>query len=196
MSFLDAAELKALGLGGYGENVLISNKCSVYNAARIVLGDNVRVDDFCVLSAGDGGITIESYIHIAAYSSLIGRGEIRISEFSNISSRVSIYSSNDDYSGAHMTNPMVDEQFTGVNHQPVFIGRHTIIGVGSVVLPGVRIGEGVAIGAFSLVKKDCKEFGIYSGIPAERRGERKRDLLTLEAKFIASIQGNNNDKRV
>ncbi len=185
MSFLDAAELKALGLAGYGKNVLISNKCSIYGAARIEFGDNVRVDDFCILSAGDGGIKIGSYIHIAVYSSLIGRGEIRVSDFSNISSRVSIYSSNDDYSGAHMTNPMVDEQFTGVNHQPVFIGRHTIIGSGSIVLPGVTIGEGAAIGALSLVNRDCKAFGIYIGAPAKLKGERRRDLLVLEQKFLA-----------
>ncbi|EQD33256.1 galactoside O-acetyltransferase, partial [mine drainage metagenome] len=62
MSFLDAAELKALGLDSYGKNVLISRKCSIYGASRIELGDNVRIDDFCVLSAGDGGIKIGSYI--------------------------------------------------------------------------------------------------------------------------------------
>lgn len=191
MSFLDAAELKALGLASCGKNVLISRKCSIYGASRIELGDNVRIDDFCVLSAGEGGIKIGSYIHIAVYAALIGRGEIRVSDFSNISSRVSIYSSNDDYSGAHMTNPMVDEQFTGVNHQPVFIGRHTIIGSGSIVLPGVTIEEGVAIGALSLVNRDCKAFGIYMGAPARHKGERKRDLLELEQKLLASRNNRN-----
>lgn len=186
MSFLEAAELKALGLAGYGENVLISNKCSIYGPARIELGDNVRIDDFCVLSAGDGGIKIGSYIHIAVYSSLIGRSEIRVSDFANISSRVSIYSSNDDYSGSHMTNPMIDEQFTGVNHQPVFIGRHAIIGSGSIVLPGVTIEDGVVIGALSLVNCDCKAFGIYMGAPVTQKRERKRDILVLERKFLAS----------
>lgn len=191
MSFLDPKELKALGLAGYGKNVLISRKCSIYGAGRIELGNNVRIDDFCVLSAGIGGIKLGSYIHIAAYSSLIGRDEIRIYDFAGTSSRVSIYSSNDDYSGAHMTNPMVDEQFTGVNHQPVFIGRHAIIGAGSIVLPGVTIGEGVAIGALSLVNRDCKAFGIYIGVPARQRGERKRDLLVLEQKFMASCNNRN-----
>jgi galactoside O-acetyltransferase len=191
MSFLDPKELKALGLAGYGKNVLISRKCSIYGASRIELGDNVRIDDFCVLSAGIGGIKLGSYIHIAAYSSLIGRSEIRIYNFAGISSRVSIYSSNDDYSGAHMTNPTVDEQFTGVNHQPVFIGRHAIIGAGSIVLPGVTIGEGVAIGALSLVNRDCKAFGIYIGVPARQKGERKRDLLVLEQQFMASCNNRN-----
>lgn len=185
MPFLNAAELKALGLAGYGKNVLISNKCSIYGPAKIELGDDVRIDDFCVLSAGGGGIKIGSYIHMAVYSLLIGRGEILVSDFANISSRVSIYSSNDDYSGVHMTNPMIDEKFTGVNHQPVFIGRHVIIGSGSIVLPGVTIADGVAIGALSLVNRDCESFGIYSGAPAGKKGERKRDVLALEQKFLA-----------
>ncbi len=191
MSFLDAAELKALGLAGYGKNVLISNKCSIYGHAKIELGDDVRIDDFCVLSAGNGGIKIGSYIHMAVYSSLIGRGEIRVCDFANISSRVSVYSSNDDYSGMHMTNPMIDEAFTGVNHQKVFIGRHAIIGSGSIILPGVTIEDGVAIGALSLVNRDCKAFGIYTGAPARKMGERKRDILALEQKFLAS----RNDKK-
>lgn len=52
-----------------------------------------------------------------------------------------------------MTNPMVPVEFTNVTHADVNIGRHVIIGSGSVVLPGVTIGEGAAVGALSLVKK-------------------------------------------
>lgn len=52
---------------------------------------------------------IGNYIHIAVYSSLIGSGRITLMDYSNISSRVSIYSSNDDYSGNYMSNPMVPE---------------------------------------------------------------------------------------
>jgi galactoside O-acetyltransferase len=90
-----------------------------------------------------------------------------------------------------MTNPTVDEKFTDVNHQPVFIGRHAIIGSGSIVLPGVTIEEGVAIGALSLVNRDCKAFGIYIGAPARQKGERKRDLLVLEQQFMASCNNRN-----
>lgn len=196
MSFLDAEELKALGLASYRKNVLISRKCSIYGASRIALGDNVRIDDFCVLSSGIGGIIIGSYIHIAVYSSLIGNGKIILNDFSGLSSRVSVYSSNEDYSGLHMTNPTVPDEFKGVIHKPVNIGRHAIIGAGSIVLPGVTISDGVAIGALSLVNRDCKAFGIYLGTPARRKGERKRDLLMFEAQFLASIKGKeteNND---
>src|SRR6266702_1870267 len=149
MSFYTEEELNGLGLAVFGNNVCISKKASIYNPSRISIGNNVRIDDYCVLSPGEGGIEIGNYIHIAVFCSLIGAGKIVLGDFVNLSSRVSIYSSNDDYSGEHMTNPMVPVQFTGVTHADVSIGKHTIIGSGSVVLPGIILEEGVAIGALS-----------------------------------------------
>lgn len=186
MAVMDRNALEAIGFVSVGRNVLISDRASFYGAARITIGDNVRIDDFCVLSAGAGGISIGSYIHIAVYSSLIGRGRITLQDFCNISSRVSVYSSSDDYSGATMTNPMVPDEFTGVTHADVTIGRHVIIGSGSVVLPGVTLAEGAAVGALSLVRHDCRAFGIYAGAPAQFVRDRRRDLLDVEQRFRAT----------
>ena len=107
-------------------------------------------------------------------------------DFSGLSSRVSIYSSSDDYSGATLTNPTVSSELTGVSHADVTLGKHVIVGSGSVVLPGVILEEGVAVGALSLVNKRCETFGIYAGNPATRIRERKRDLLELEQRFMAT----------
>lgn len=183
MGFLSREQIDAMGFARVGKNVYLSDKASYYNCANIVIGDNVRIDDFCVLSAGVGGIEIGNYIHIAVYTSLIGAGKISLHDFSNISSRVAIYSSNDDYSGASMTNPMVPEELTNVRHADVIIGRHVIIGAGSVVLPGVILEEGAAIGALSLASRNCRAFGIYSGTPAKKIKDRKRDLLEAEKSF-------------
>jgi len=185
MAMLSRQAIEALGLASVGENIQISDKASFYGLTRMVLGNNVRIDDFCVLSAGAGGVEIGDNVHIAVYSSLIGAGRITLSDFCNISSRVAIYSSNDDYSGATMTNPTVPSEFTGVAHADVFVGKHVIVGSGSVILPGVTLEEGVAVGALSLVHKRCEAFGIYAGNPARRIKERKRDLLELEQKFMA-----------
>jgi galactoside O-acetyltransferase len=184
MSFHCARELANLGLGAYGHDVRISTKASLHNAKNIRIGNHVRIDDFCVLSAGDGGMEIGNFIHVGVFSSLIGAGRISLRDFCNLSSRTSIYSSNDDYSGVHMTNPTVPPEFTGVAHAPVTVGRHVIIGAGSVVLPGVTLEDGVAVGALSLVKEDCRAFGIYAGSPARRIGQRRRNLLQLEAQFL------------
>src|SRR4051794_15517212 len=113
MAMLTGEAVAALGFASVGRNVQVSDHASIYGAERIALGSNVRIDDFCVLSAGPGGISIGNFVHIAVYSSLMGAGKITFADFSGLSSRVAIYSSNDDYSGATMSNPTVPSQFTG-----------------------------------------------------------------------------------
>jgi galactoside O-acetyltransferase len=183
MAFLSTQALKSLGFKSFGADVRVSNLASIHGASLIRLGSHVRIDDFCILSAGEGGIDIDSYVHVAAYSSIIGAGRVTIREFANISSRVSIYSSSDDYSGASMTNPMIPDEYKKVDNGPVAIGRHVIVGCGSVVLPNINLEDGVAIGALSLVRCSCAPFTIHAGIPARQVGERSRDLLNLERRF-------------
>jgi len=186
MVMLSRESLESIGFASVGANVQISERASFYGASRIILGDNVRIDDYCVLAAGIGGVELGRYVHIAVGSSLIGAGKITLSDFSGLSSRVSIYSSSDDYTGAAMTNPTVPSEYTCVTHADVFLGKHVIVGSGSVILPGVTLEEGVAVGALSLVNKNCAAFGIYSGNPARRVSERKRDLLEIERRLLAT----------
>jgi len=180
MAFLERDELKKMGFAKLGRNVFISDKASIYNAKNISIGNNVRIDDFCVISAGEGGVELGNYIHIAVFSSLIGAGKITMNDYSCISSRVSVYSSNDDYSGKAMTNSMVPDKFKSVIHKKVFLDKHVIVGSGSIILPGAILEEGVAVGALSLVNKKCDAFGIYAGNPLRRIKSRKQDLKQKE----------------
>jgi dTDP-4-amino-4,6-dideoxy-D-glucose acyltransferase len=186
MAMLSRRELQSMGFASVGANVQISDRASLYGVSRITVGDNVRIDDFCVIAAGEGGISIGDFVHIAVGSSLIGASKITMSNFSGLSSRVAIYSSSDDYSGASLTNPTVPADYTNVAHAEVFLGKHVIVGSGSVILPGVILEEGVAVGALTLVHKSCRAFGIYAGNPARRIGERKRDLLDGEQRLMAA----------
>lgn len=181
-SFYTEEELKKIGFKSIGNNILISKKASIYGAKEMSLGNNIRIDDFCILS---GKITFGNYIHVAAYSALYG-GEVGIilNDFANVSSRVVIYAISDDYSGEFMTNPMIPDEYKNVISKSVIVGRHCIIGSNSTLLPGVILNEGVAIGAHSLVNKECIEWKIYGGVPAKILKDRKKDLLVLEKKFI------------
>lgn len=171
-----------MGFRSVGENVAISTKASFYGADRISIGSNVRIDDFCILS---GNITIGNYIHIAAYSALFGgNAGIELRDFSNISSRVSIYALSDDYSGETMTNPMIPDKYKNVTQEKVLIDRHVIIGASSVVLPGAVLNEGASFGAFSLIKGNVSEWTVNTGIPAKTIRPRKKDLLQLEKEFM------------
>ena len=184
MAYYTQDELINLGLKTFGNNVFISNKCSVYNAKNISIRDNVRIDDFCVLSAGDGGIEIGSFIHIGVYTSIIGGGKVVLHDFCNISSKVAIYSSNDDYSGEFMTNPMVPVELTNVKREDVIIKEHVIIGSGTVILPGTIMEIGSAIGALSLVSGLIPQFEIFAGIPAKFLKNRNRNLIKIESEII------------
>jgi dTDP-4-amino-4,6-dideoxy-D-glucose acyltransferase len=180
MSFFIQKELDNMGFKYLGENVLISDKCSIYNAKNISIGDNTRIDDFCVLSAGDGGIEIGRYVHVACFSSLIGKGKITMKDYSGISSRVSIYSSSDNYDGEYMTNPCLPNSVTNTTHKDVVIGKHVVIGSNSVVLPGVILSDGCCVGAMSLVNKSIDGPYVMVGIPAKKIKDRKLNIFDLE----------------
>ena len=180
---LSRNELLECSFRSLGNNVKISRDARLYNCNQISLGSNIRIDDFCIISAGRGGVIINNYIHLGCYSSLIGAGEIEIGNYSNISSRVSIYSSNDDYSGESLTNPTIPEDYKRLNISPVYIGEHVIIGSNTTILPGVNIERGVAIGAHSFVKESCEGFKIYAGNPVRKIGHRSKKILQLQSSF-------------
>ena len=60
-----------------------------------------------------------------------------------------------------------------------------IIGANSVVLPGIKIGEGASVGALSLVSKNLDEWMIYFGAPIKKLKSRKKEIiLDMEKKFL------------
>lgn len=182
--FYNASELLKIGFKSVGKNVLISDKCSIYNPNNISIGDNVRIDDFCVISAGEGGIQIGNYVHIAIYCSLIGDGKIILEDFSGLSSRVSIYSSSEDYGGEFLTNPMVDREYKKLIIGDVKLGKHVVVGSGSIILPNIHIGNCSSVGAMSLVNKNVEEYKIVAGIPARVIKNRSKQLVNLECEFL------------
>lgn len=185
MAFLSQNKLQDLFGSNIGTGCLISEKATFYGIDKIIIGNNVRIDDFCVISAG-AGLVIKNYIHVGAHSCIIGQGELTIHNYANISGKVFIYTSNDDYTGEFMTNPMVNEQFTGVEHGTISILKHVIIGCGSVILPNVWLSEGCAIGALTLVKSGMyKKNSIYAGNPIKYIKQRSCAFLEEEKKFIA-----------
>ncbi len=110
-------------------------------------------------------------------------------DYSGLSSKRSLYAVSDDYSGHSMTNPMVPAKYKPhMISASVKIKKHAIVGCNSVVLPGVVIEEGTAIGSMSLCTKSTEEWSVYTGIPARRKGERKRDLLELEKNFMEDLR--------
>ena len=181
-SFYSPDELEELGLKSYGDNVLISRKASIYSPEKISIGHDVRIDDFCILS---GKISIGSYVHIASYCALYaGDFGITMNDFSGMSSRCVVYAMSDDFSGEALLGPVVPDECRNVKGGEVVLGKYVNIGTGCTVFPGVKIGEGTAVWAMSLVLTPLREWGIYFGIPCRKVDVRSRKMLELEEKYI------------
>jgi galactoside O-acetyltransferase len=144
---------------------------------NITIGNNVRIDDFCILS---GTITIGSYVHISAYTALFGSHGIELADFTGISPRCTIFSASDDFSGNYFIGPMVNSDYTNVTGGLVKIGKYSQIGAGCIVFPSIIIEEGAAVGSMSLVNKNLQSWGIYAGIPVRRIKDREKNLLNFE----------------
>lgn len=181
-NFLTNEELAELGIKAYGKNVLIGRHAVLYSPEKLVIGDHVRIDDFTIIS---GNVTLGSYIHIAQFCGIYGGDEgVEMEDFSGLSSKCSVYAVSDDYTGLSMTNPTVPEKYKPTSiSKKVHIGKHSIIGCNTVILPGVIIPEGVAVGSMSLVTRSLEPWSINTGIPAKKRADRHKDLLELEKAF-------------
>jgi len=182
MSYYSEIELNQLGFKSIGRNVKVSTKASIYDCEHIEIGDNSRIDDFCVLS---GCIKIGRFVHIAPLC-LVAGGEkgIFMDDFSGLAYHVEIFTQSDDYTGLTMTNPTVPSKYKLEKKKAISLGRHVIIGAGSIVFPGVSITDGCSIGAMSLVNRSTQPWGVYVGNPARRVKDRKKNLLDIEQKFL------------
>jgi galactoside O-acetyltransferase len=189
--YLTEVELSDFGFRSIGSNVRISTDARVYGPENISIGNHVRIDDFAILAAVNGSITIGNYICIARNSHLSGPLGIEIHDFSSMAANTLIYSATDDYSGDHLTSHLVPQKYT-THHigGPVIIGKHVVIGSGCTIVGPCNIGEGCSIGSMTLVHKDLQPWGIYIGIPAKRLKERKKGLLALEEEFLREQQTN------
>lgn len=175
-SFYTEKELAGLGLKSYGKDLKLSRYARIYAPEKISIGDNVRIDDFCILS---GDIVIGSNVHISAYVALYGQLGIIIDDYSGISSRSTIYSAMDDFSGDYLVGPIHPKEKTRVSGGKVMINKYCQVGAHCVVFPNVSVGEGTVVGACSMVRDNLLPWKIYGGIPARLLKERNQAMLRL-----------------
>lgn len=182
---LTAREIGRIGFASVGSDVTISDRCSIYGADRIRLGHHVRIDDFAVITAREP-VEIGSYVHVSAFAFLSGPYGLWLEDFVNVSVRATLLSGNDDYSGQWLPGALIPEPLRHADGKRIHLGRYSMVGAHSVVLPGADLGEGAVVGALSLVKDPLAPWGIYAGVPARLVRPRDRTLLTLAARLTAA----------
>lgn len=190
-NYYSVEELTTLGIKIFGKNVLISRKTSILNPELLNIGNNVRIDDFVILS---GNICIGSFVHIAPYTALFGKQKIEINDFAGISSRVSIYTESDDYVlGISLTNSTIPDKYRRIfDKGKVTLKKHALVGSGTIIMPDTVINEGTSVGALTLVRGDTEAWSVYSGNPAKKIGPRRSEtILKLEKKLLEeySLEG-------
>jgi galactoside O-acetyltransferase len=176
-------ELEEMKFKKLGQDVLVSRTSRLYSPEYISIGDFSVVDDFCILS---GNVEVGRNVHLAHGCRIIGGREgISMDDFSGLAFGVTLFAQSDDYGGNALTNPTVPMKFRKIMRARIEIGRHAIIGAGSIVFPGVTLGEGSSIGSSSMVTKSTEPWGVYFGIPAKKIKNRQRNLLELEKEYLA-----------
>jgi galactoside O-acetyltransferase len=176
-----------LGFASVGQDVIVWPMAKIVSPEVVSVGDSVIIDDFVFLMGGTK-TTVGSFVHIASFTSITGGGELIMEDFSGLSGGIRVYTGNEDYSGGSMTNPTVPHPYRLPIRSFVHIEKHVIIGANTVVLPGVTIGEGAAIGANSLVTKDCEPWTICAGSSARAIKSRPKErILRLEAELRSII---------
>ncbi len=183
--WLTRERLESLGFAHLGPDVSIEDSVLIFGADHIRVGAHVRIDAFTVLSAGPGQLAIGDHVHLAVAVRVFAGSGVTMESFVSLSSGVCVYSASDDYSGGALTNPTVPMDLREVTARPVSLGRHAIVGAGSVILPGVRLGEGASVGALTLVHRPVAEYTVVSGNPMRQIGTRDAARLkTLEAELL------------
>lgn len=67
----------------------------------------------------------------------------------------------------------------------IFVGHDVWIGMDSIILPGVTIGNGVTIAAGSVITKDVPDYCVVAGVPARIIREKCTDREKLAMNTIA-----------
>ncbi|MEM4724069.1 MAG: acyltransferase [Candidatus Hadarchaeum sp.] len=94
------------------------------------------------------------------------RGGVRIGNGVSVSADVIILTADHD---------LRDRQFSS-REREVVIGDCVFVGTRALILPGVTIGHGAAIGAGAVVTRDVPERAVVAGVPARQIGERPEGL--------------------
>ena len=165
----------------------------IREAGNFSVGDHSQIDDFAFVNAGRR-CSIGRFVHIASFVSIIGGGEFAIDDFAGLSAGVRVITGTDDYMGPFLTNPTVPREFTAYHVSYVHVGKSAIVGTNAVVFPGVTIGEGAAVGACAVVRRDLAPWGIYAGDPKRLSaslifGKKKRKPAKGKLKTLVAPPG-------
>jgi len=186
------ARLYPLVLGKVGRNVVFGVNVTIRHPHKIVIGDNVVIDDGCCLDAkgtDNRGILIGSNVFIGRNTILSCKnGDIIIDDHANLGFNCEIFSGSRVRVGKHLLMAAYtylvggDHLYDRVDIPVLQQGRtargidvddHVWLGAHVVVTDGSRVGRDAIIGAGAVVIGEIPAFAIAAGIPARMIRDRR-----------------------
>jgi acetyltransferase-like isoleucine patch superfamily enzyme len=154
---IDVSKFRALGT-----NVVFERGSMVFHPEQIELGDNIYVGHYAILKGYYKNLMkIGDNVWIGQQAFLHSAGGLEIGNNVGIGPGVSITTSNHgDPAGGE------SRLAAALVMKPVIVEDDCNIGVGAIILPGVRIGRGARIGAGAVVTSDVGPGEVVAGVPA------------------------------
>jgi len=170
----------------------IGKNSTVYSLAKIIYPENITIgiesviDDFAFLYASGKGIEIGNFCHITAHCSIFAGGKVTFKDFSAIGPGCIVLAESDDYQGDGFIGLQVfGDKYRKRVEADVIFEKHAHVGAGSIIQPGVTIGEGCSIGSGSLVTKSMPAWTICYGSPCKPMKDKPRGKqLAMEKTFL------------
>lgn len=177
VGFLLRAAYYRTKLRKMGNDVFINVGVMIWNPERVEIGNNVHLNVYVTLIGHDSAlIQIGSFINISSYTMINGRGGVVIEDYSGISNHCAIYSVTHHHQfpdGRRALGSMAPLEDQNLIIAPIRIHKYANVRWGSIILPGVEIGEWSVVAACSLVKNSVPPNIIVGGVPAKRISEYK-----------------------
>ena len=143
---------------------------TIFNEQYIHIGENTLIGPDISLSAGmvPGQKCITNPVVTIGDRCLIGRGSGIVGHFSieigdDVWTGHNVYITDQNHGYEDVSLPISKQSQP---ERAVKIGSGSWLGYGSVVLPGVTIGEHCVIGANSVVTRDVPSYSVAVGVPA------------------------------
>ena len=136
----------------------------------LTIGDGSRIDGYTIFVL-TGPMTIGRGVHISSHCKFNSEAGITIGDRVQISSHVRAFSASTDFKELEVIEGV---PFVKQHKAPIYIDSDVTIGSGVVIVPGIRIHEGAAVGANAVVTQSIPAWEIWAGVPAVKIGERKK----------------------
>lgn len=128
-------------------------------------GKNCTIAPDCFIDV-PSGLRMGHGVYINSGAVILAHAGVEIGDNTLIAPGVSLITAGHDMS---KTEKAFSEAIVA---KPISIGKNCWICTGSIILPGVNIGDGAVVAAGSVVNHDVESFSIVAGIPAKKIGMR------------------------